>query len=120
MSMVSLGSMGFASRFALMGMSDARNVLIVDMAGTGLKFATGFLLVSLGYGGIGILASFVAYNMIIVAGPLAIAKKRLGFGLGSVAYAKDIFQEGLANIASKLSNMFILNLSRWLLGFIPT
>ncbi|TLY10024.1 MAG: hypothetical protein E6K85_04675 [Thaumarchaeota archaeon] len=120
MGIVVLSSIGFVSRFALLGMSDARNVLIFDMAGTGLKFATGFLLVSLGYGGIGILASFVAYNMIIVAGTLAIAKKRLGFGLGSVSYAKDILKEGLANMPSKLSKMFILNLSVVLLAFIQT
>ena len=92
MGIVILSSIGFVSRFALLGMSDARNVLIFDMAGTGLKFATGFLLVSLGYGGIGILASFIAYNMIIVAGTLAIAKKRLGFGLGSMSFTKDILK----------------------------
>lgn len=117
---VVLTSLGFVSRFALLGISDAKNVLIFDMAGTGLKFVAGFLLVLQDYGGIGILVSFMAYNAIILAGTLAVAKKRLSFGFGSMFYAREILREGLANMPSKLSKMFIMNLSVVLLTFLGT
>jgi polysaccharide pyruvyl transferase WcaK-like protein/O-antigen/teichoic acid export membrane protein len=117
---VILTSLGFVSRFALLGISDVKNVLMLDMAGTGVKFASGFLLVSQGYGGIGILMSFMAYNAIILIGTLAAAKKHHSFGLGSMSYAREILREGLANLPSKLSKMFIMNLGVVLLAFIGT
>jgi polysaccharide pyruvyl transferase WcaK-like protein/O-antigen/teichoic acid export membrane protein len=111
-------SLGFVSRFALLGVSDAKTVFVFDMVATAMKFAVGFLLVSQGYGGIGILVSFVAYSAIILAGTVAVAKKRLTFGLGSLSYLKEILREGLANTPSKLSKMFITNLSIVLLAFV--
>lgn len=111
-------SLGFVSRFALLGMADAKNVLVFDMLGTGLKFAIGFTLVGQGYSGVGILASFVAYNAVILAGTLAVSKRRFPLHLGSMSYSKEILKEGLANMPSKLSKIFIMNLSVVLLSFL--
>lgn len=113
-----LSSLGFVSRFALLGIADARSVFAFDMAGTGVKFALGYLLVSQGLGATGILASFLAYSAVIMVGTLAIGKRRLSFGLGSMTYAKGIIKDGLANMPSKLSKMFIMNLSVVLLALI--
>ena len=52
---LALTSLGFVTRFALLGLSDAKNVLIFDMIGTALKFGAGYLLVQQGYGGMGFL-----------------------------------------------------------------
>ena len=113
-----LASLGFVSRFALLGISDARSVFAFDMAGTAVKFALGYVLVSQGLGATGILVSFLAHSAVIMIGTLAIVKKRLSFGLGSITYAKGIIKDGLANMPSKLSKMFIMNLSIVLLAFI--
>ena len=113
-----LSSLGFVSRFALLGIADAKSVFAFDMAATAVKFALGYLLVSQGLGATGILASFLAYSAVIMAGTLAIGKKKLSFSLGSLTYAKGIVNDGLANMPSKLSKMFIMNLSVVLLAFI--
>jgi len=113
-----LSSLGFVSRFALLGIADAKSVFAFDMAATAVKFALGYLLVSQGLGATGILASFLAYSAVIMVGTLAIGKRRLSFGLGSMTYARGIIKDGLANMPSKLSKMFIMNLSVVLLAFI--
>jgi polysaccharide pyruvyl transferase WcaK-like protein/O-antigen/teichoic acid export membrane protein len=113
-----LTSLGFVFRFALLGVSDAKSVLVFDIIGTVLKFATGYLLVAQGYGAFGILLSFVAYNAIVAAGTLVIAKRRLEFRLDSILFAKEIIKDGLANMPSKLSKTFVMNLSVVLLASI--
>jgi Polysaccharide biosynthesis protein len=45
-----LSSLSFVSRFALLGISDVKSVLIIDIIGTGIKFASGYVLVWSGTG----------------------------------------------------------------------
>lgn len=113
---LALSSIGFVSRFALLGISDAKNVLLFDLVGTALKFAGGYLFVSSGYGGVGILCSFLVYNLVVTAGMLGVVKRKFTIELGSKKLASQVLKDALANMPSKLSKMFIMSLSVVLLA----
>jgi O-antigen/teichoic acid export membrane protein len=109
-------SLFFVSRFALLGISDAKNVLIFDVLGTVAKFAGGYTLVLAGFGTQGILVSFLLYSILISCGTLLVARKSFSFRFGDKTFAKEIFKDALVNTPSKLSRMFILSLSVVLLA----
>lgn len=111
-----LTSLGFISRFVLLGISNSRSVLIFDLMGTAAKFVAGYALVSNGFGTFGILVSFLISGAIICGGTLFAAREFFGFRLGSRTFALEIIKEGLANAPSKLSRMFIMSLSIVLLA----
>jgi O-antigen/teichoic acid export membrane protein len=115
--MLILISLGFVSRFALLGISNVRTVLIVDTLSTGAKFITGFALVAFGFGVFGMLLSFLLQTIIIAGVILWIASKRLGIQLGDVKYAIELLRDGLINMPSKLSKTLIFSLSVVLLAY---
>jgi O-antigen/teichoic acid export membrane protein len=106
----------FVARFALLGLSNAKSVLIFDVIGTVIKFISAFALVSAGYGASGILLSFLLQNLVITGGMLYLSKKLFGFGLGNIRFAKEIIRDGLFNMPSKLSGMLLAGLSVVLLA----
>jgi O-antigen/teichoic acid export membrane protein len=109
--------LGFVSRFALLGTSDVKSVLIIDVIGTGIKFVVGYTLVLLGFGAFGLLLSFLLQNLVISGATLAVARRRkFGFRPGNLKYTKEIIRDGLVNTPSKFSRMFILSLSVVLLA----
>jgi O-antigen/teichoic acid export membrane protein len=110
-------SLGFVSRFALLGISDAKSVLIIDVISTGIKFIVGYVLVMMGFGALGILLSFLFQTLLITGISLAVVRKRMfSFRFGSVKYFKEIIKDGLANLPSKLSRMLIFSISIVLLA----
>lgn len=113
-----LSSLSFVSRFALLGISDVKSVLIIDLIGTGIKFASGYVLVWSGTGALGLLISFLLQNLVIVSATIFVArrKRKFGYGVGNINYIKAIIKDGLINIPSKFSRTLILSLSVVLLG----
>ena len=113
-----LSSLSFVSRFALLGISDVKSVLIIDLIGTGIKFASGYVLVWSGTGALGMLISFLLQNLVIVSATIFVArrKRKFGYGVGNINYIKAIIKDGLINIPSKFSRTLILSLSVVLLG----
>lgn len=109
-------SFGFVMRFALLGISDAKNVLIFDVIGNVVKFASGFILVWAGFGTFAILISFLAQAILIAAGTFLIARRSFRLSLGDLTYAKGIIRDALTNMPSKLSRTFIMSLSVILLA----
>jgi O-antigen/teichoic acid export membrane protein len=114
---LALTSLFFVSRFALLGISDARNVLLFDAIGTVIKFVIGYFLVFYGFGTFGILVSFLMHGILVAGSTLWIAKRSLSFKLGDLKFVKEILKDGLVNAPSKLSRVFILSLSVVLLAF---
>ena len=106
----------FVNRFALLGLSNAKSVLIFDVVGTVIKFIAAFSLVSVGYGASGILLSFLLQNLAITGGTLYLSKKLFGFGLGNIRFVREIIRDGLFNMPSKLSGMLLAGLSIVLLA----
>lgn len=109
-------SAGFVARFGLLGISDAKNVLLFDVAGVAIKFAAGYALVAVGFGTLGILISFLLQAVLICGGTLVIVGRTLPFRMGDIKYIKETIRDGLINTPSKLSKMLILSLSVVLLA----
>ena len=113
-----LSSLSFVSRFALLGISDVKSVLMIDLIGTGIKFASGYVLVWSGMGASGMLISFLLQNLVIVSATIFVArrKRKFGYGVGNINYIKAIIKDGLINTPSKFSRILIISLSVVLLG----
>ena len=109
-------ALGLVPRFALLGISDVRSVLIIHAISIGLRFVVGFALVIIGFGTLGIILSFLLQFLIGGVATLAVAKKKFGLKIGDFAYIKSILKEGLINSPSKLSYMVIFTLSIVLLA----
>jgi O-antigen/teichoic acid export membrane protein len=114
-------SLGFVTRFALLGISDARNILMRDIIGTASKFIVGLGLISIGLGALGILLSFLFYTLVITIAtlPLILRKfhitKYSDIKLHSDTFLQ-VFREALVNTPAKFSRFVILSLSVVLLG----
>jgi O-antigen/teichoic acid export membrane protein len=112
-----LSSLSFVSRFALLGISDVKSVLIIDLVGTGIKFTSGYILVWSGLGALGMLLSFLLQSLVIVSASIFVARKRkFGYKVGNLKYIVGIIRDGLINTPSKFSRTLILSLSVVLLG----
>lgn len=109
-------ALGFVSRFALLGLSKSRTILLLDAAGTVLKFGSAFVLVTAGYGAFGILVSFMVQAVVITSGTMIVAGRSFGLGLGNLAFIKDILKDGIVNLPSKLSGILVISLSVVLLA----
>jgi O-antigen/teichoic acid export membrane protein len=122
LSLFVLTSIGFVAKFSLLGISDARNVLIWDIMGTASKFVLGIGLVYMGWGAFGILVSFVIYSLVITAATLALSLKKIG--RREQKYIEwhwdellQVIREALMNTPAKFSRLVILSLSIVMLGF---
>jgi len=111
-----LSSFSFVSRFALLGISNTKKVLIIDVTGLIAKFVIGFVTVSVGLGTTGILLSVLLQGLLISTSALIITNKIFSFKLDNIRYIKEIIIDGLVNAPSKLSKAIILSLSVVLLA----
>ena len=115
--LLALSPISFVARFALLGTSNARSVLIFDVIATAAKFLTAYILLSMGLGAFGILFSFVMFNLVAAVGMLAIVRRRLPLKLvRDKKYIIEVIKEGLSNAPSKLSRIMIMTLSVILLA----
>jgi O-antigen/teichoic acid export membrane protein len=112
-----LSPIAFVGRFALLGISDARSVLTFDVAATGAKFLAAYILLSMDFGTLGILFSFVVASLVAAIAMISIAGRRLS--LRPVRDKKrviEVIKEGLSNMPSRLSRTMIITLSVILLA----
>jgi O-antigen/teichoic acid export membrane protein len=112
-----LSPISFIGRYALLGISNARSVLVFDIAATGAKFLTAYILLSVGFGVFGILFSFVISSLVAAIGMISIAGRRLSFRpVLDKRHIIEVLKEGLSNAPSKLSRTIIMTLSVILLA----
>jgi len=106
-------AIGFVTRYMLLGMSDVKSVLLIDVFGNCLKFFMGYVLVLGGYGVYAILVSFLSFNAFVAIASLIILFKRLGIHLEKIRikFALELTKVGLINTPFKLSKVFIITLS---------
>jgi O-antigen/teichoic acid export membrane protein len=115
--LLALSPISFIARFALLGISNARTVLIFDVVATSSKFLAAYILLSMGFGAFGILFSFVIASLVAAVGMLAIVRWRLPVKLvRDKKYILEVLKEGLSNAPSKLSRILITTLSVILLA----
>ena len=112
-----LSPISFTARFALLGISNARSVLVFDIAATSAKFLTAYILLSMGFGVFGILFSFMIASLVSAITMLLFAGRRLSLKpVRDKARVIEIIKEGLSNAPSKLSRTMIVTLSVILLA----
>jgi O-antigen/teichoic acid export membrane protein len=115
--LLALSPISFIARFALLGISNARTVLIFDVLSTSAKFLVAYILLSMGLGAFGILFSFVMASLVAAVGMLAIVRLQLPVKLvRDRGYIIEVLKEGLSNAPSKLSRILITTLSVILLA----
>jgi O-antigen/teichoic acid export membrane protein len=115
---VIFSSLRYVLRYVLLGISDAKSVLIINSTGAALQLAVGYSLVSIGFGALGILVSFLV-NVMFVTIISFITARRRSFELfvGSLTYAREILNDALINMPAPLAKTFIFSLSVVLLAF---
>jgi O-antigen/teichoic acid export membrane protein len=112
-----LSPISFVARFALLGITNAKSVLIFDVLATSSKFLAAYVLLSMGLGAFGILFSFMIASIVAAVGMLAVVKSRLPVALvRDKGYIIQVMKEGLSNAPSKLSRTIIITLSVILLA----
>jgi O-antigen/teichoic acid export membrane protein len=103
-------------RFALLGISNSRIVLIIDFIAQGIKLPAGFLLVYFSFGAFGILLAYVLEGLFITLTSLYFVRKSFSFQLGDGKYILETIKDALVNTPAKLSKMIIVTLSIILLS----
>jgi O-antigen/teichoic acid export membrane protein len=111
-------SVEFVARFALLGISNSRAVLLIDLIGLVIKFSTGFILVYLSYGALGILLAYLVEALFLACTQLLVLHKSFSLRLGNIGYFKEVIKDALINTPAKWSKMVIVSLSIVLLAFL--
>ena len=115
--LLALSPISFIARFALLGISNARSVLIFDVLATSGKFLVAYILVSMGLGAFGILFSFMIGSLIAAVGMMTIVRWQLPLKLvRNRRYIIEVIKEGLSNAPSRLFRTMIITLSIILLA----
>jgi len=109
-------SLEFVFRFSLLGISNSKIVLIIDLIGVGIKLSTGFILVSMSLGTLGILLAYLFEGLFVIFTSLYFIKKSFSFRMGNLGYFKEIIEDALVNTPAKWSKMVIVILSVVLLA----
>jgi len=109
-------TLGFVARYALLGISASKTILVIDTISTILKFVTGYLLVLYGFGALGVLFSFMLQALVASSTTLIIARRLFGFSITNFRYLFDVIKNGLVNMPSIFSRTLIVSLSIVLLA----
>jgi O-antigen/teichoic acid export membrane protein len=109
-------SLGFVARYALLGIPNSRTVLAIDTISSVAKFACGYFLVSLGFGVLGVLLSFMVQALIAACIGLYLTIKMLGFSIGDLNYIMHTVRDGVVNMPSIFSRTLIVSLTVVLLA----
>lgn len=109
-------SQGYVARYALLGISASKTILVIDMISTVVKFVAGYFLVLSGFGALGVLLSFMLQALLTACIALSLVYNKLGFSFGGFKYIKDTFKEGIVNMPSIFSRTLIVSLSVVLLA----
>jgi O-antigen/teichoic acid export membrane protein len=109
-------SLEFVFRFALLGISNSKIVMIIDFIGVIIKLSTGFLLVSLSFGTMGILLAYLFEGFFVLFASLYFVHKSLEFGFGNIGFIRETIEDALINTPAKWSKMVIVILGVVLLS----
>ena len=109
-------TLGFVARYALLGISASKTILVIDTISTILKFVTGYLLVLYGFGTLGVLFSFMLQALVASTTTLILARKLFGFSIANFRYIFDVIKNGVVNMPSIFSRTLIVSLSIVLLA----
>jgi O-antigen/teichoic acid export membrane protein len=109
-------SQGYVARYALLGISASKTILVIDTITTIVKFVAGYFLVLSGLGALGVLLSFMLQALLTACIALSLVYNIFGFSFAGFKYLKNIFKEGIVNMPSIFSRTLIISLSVVLLA----
>jgi O-antigen/teichoic acid export membrane protein len=109
-------SQGYVARYALLGISASKTILVIDTITTIVKFVAGYFLVLSGLGALGVLLSFMLQALLTACIALSLVYNIFGFSFADFKYLKNIFKEGIVNMPSIFSRTLIISLSVVLLA----
>lgn len=109
-------TLGFVARYALLGISASKTILIIDTISAAVKFIAGYVLVLLGFGALGILLAFMIQAVITACISLILTKKLFGFEVGNLETIKKTIKDAVVNMPSIFSRTLIVTLSVVLLA----
>jgi len=109
-------NLNFVPRFALLGITEAKKILVIDTISTIIKFLAGLIFVTVGFGASGILSSFLIQAIVTTCVTLVLAIKLFGLVFGNRKYLAGLLKDGLVNMPSKLSAVLMFSLSVVLLA----
>jgi O-antigen/teichoic acid export membrane protein len=115
---VIFSSLRYIFRFALLGIYNAKSILIIDSLGVFLQLAVGCSLVSIGFGAFGILLAFMLHFIFVTCLSFVIARRSFGLHLGRLKFAKEILGDALINTPAAFAKTFIYSLSIILLAYL--
>lgn len=104
-------SLDFVFRFALLGISNSKIVLIIDLIGVIIKLSTGFVLVLLEYGSLGILLAYLLEGFFVIFASLFFVLKSMSFRIGNMYYFKETIRDAMINTPAKYSKLVVVILS---------
>ncbi len=111
-------SLEFVFRFALLGISKAKIVLIIDVLGVIVKLSTGLILVYLGTGTLGILLAYLFEGFLVIFASLYFVVKLMSFRCGNITDIKETVKDAIINTPAKYSKMVAVILSIVLLSIL--
>jgi O-antigen/teichoic acid export membrane protein len=113
---VFFSSQRYIMRYALLGIYDARSVLIINSIGATIQLGSGYFLVAGGFGAAGILLSFLINYAFITVFTFAVAKKSFKLRIGDLRYSKGVLKDAIVNMPTPLAKTVIYSLSVVLLA----
>jgi O-antigen/teichoic acid export membrane protein len=109
-------TVGFVTRYALLGISASKTILIIDTVSAAVKFIAGYLLVLMGFGALGVLLAFMIQAVVTACISLILTKKLFGFEVGNLETIKKTIKDAVVNMPSIFSRTLIVTLSVVLLA----
>jgi O-antigen/teichoic acid export membrane protein len=117
---VIFSSQRYILRYALLGLLDAKSVLVINITGALIQLVIGVVLVSAGLGALGILSSFFFNVLFITVLSLLKARKSFKLRAGDLKYCKSILKDALVNMPTPVAKIVIYSLSVVLLASFGT
>jgi O-antigen/teichoic acid export membrane protein len=111
-------SLSFVFRYALLGISHVKEVLLIDTLALCVKLIVGYILVTMGLGAFGILLSFLIQDAMTAIIFLVLASRFFRFTIvRKMKYYKEILRDGLVNMPFLLSRVLVFSLTIVLLAW---
>jgi O-antigen/teichoic acid export membrane protein len=111
-------SLEFVFRFALLGISNSKIVLFIDLIGVVIKLSTGFTLVHFWTGSLGILLAYLFEGFFVIFASFYFVIKSMSFKVGNLEYFRETIRDAVINTPAKYSKMVVVILSVVLLSFL--
>jgi O-antigen/teichoic acid export membrane protein len=108
----------FIPKSAMLGMMDAKVVIMYDTGAFAARLATLAAFAALGFGSIAILLSLLVHSAILSAVFGVTTFRKLGYSIGSMSYLKTVLQEGASNFPTRLSRLIVTNLGVLLFAYV--